>query len=459
MRLLRLVLAIGVASLAAASAASAQRSAQQNNRGIARLEAARAQRPNDAAVARSLGIAYYKAGKFAEARPVLEQAVRLDPRDGSASLYLGLTAEQQKDLPAAKAAYQTYIRFGRTSRVRRQLEARLAAITRQELEVAAKAAVAQEQQLSTQPGLATAVAVMPFRFTGTDSTLQPLERGFAELVTIDLARSSKITVVERSRLQALLDELALQRSGATDTTTNVRAGKIIQAGRIVNGVIRPEAGDRLNVTAAIVNTQTATVAGSANNANTLDQLFAIEKAIVLKLFEDLGVTLTTAERNAIEERPTRSLQAFLAYSKGLKLEDEGKYDEAARSFGEAARIDPSFGAASIKSSETAAAAVGVSLSPASVEANIAGTPEGSVAAQSAQGSAPQSSGNASENSPRSQVESINSSAAGGATAAAGATGGSSTGQPQRDPLSSATGSESGRSSTRVIVIVRVPNNQ
>jgi tetratricopeptide (TPR) repeat protein len=459
MRSLRLVLAATVATLAIVPSASAQ-----NTKGIAKLEAARAARPNDAAVARSLGIAYYKAGKFADARPVLEQAVRLDPRDGSSSLYLGLTAEQQKDLPAAKAAYQTYVRFGRTSRVRRQLEARLAAITRQELEVAAKAAVAQEQQLSTQPGQETAIAVMPFDFAGPDSTLLPLERGFAELVTIDLARSSKLTVVERARIQALRDELALQRSGATDSATNVRTGKIIQAGRIVSGSIVQQ-GDRLRVQANITNTQTTLRPpgdGSSSSENTLEQLFAIEKAIVLGLFNDLGIVLTTAERNAIEERPTRSLQAFLAYSKGLRLEDEGKYQEASRSFGEAARLDPSFGAASVKSTETSAAAVGVNLTATSVEANLAGTPEGSVAQQSQQGNAPPASGNSSENSPRSQVENINSSAAGGATAGAGAGSSTTTGQgsqPTRDPLSSATGSESGRSTTRVIVIVRVPNNQ
>lgn len=456
MHSLRLALAAGVAALTVGCASSRQPSAG----GVARLEQARAARPNDAAVARSLGIAYYKQGKYTEARPVLEQAVRLDPRDGAASLYLGLTAEQQKDLPAAKAAYQTYIRFGRTSRVRRQLEARLAAITRQELEVAAKAAVAQEQQLSTQMGLATAVAVMPLKFTGADSNLVPLERGFAELLTIDLARSSKITVVERARLQALRDELALQSSGATDSSTNVRAGKIIQAGRIVQGSILQQ-GDRIRVDAAIMETQTGAARGGANNENTLEQLFAIEKAIVLDLFNDLGVVLTTAERNAIEERPTRSLQAFLAYSKGLRLEDEGKYEEASRSFGEAARLDPSFGAASVKSAETTAAAVGVSLNANAVEANIAGTPEGNIAQQSQQGSAPSSSGNTSENSARSQVDNLNSSAAGGATAGAGA-GSSSTGQgsqPTRDPVSSATGSESGRSSARVLVIVRIPNNQ
>ena len=70
MRLLRLILVVGAASIAASTASA------QNNKAITKLEAARAQRPNDAAVARSLGIAYYKAGKFAEARPVLEQADR-----------------------------------------------------------------------------------------------------------------------------------------------------------------------------------------------------------------------------------------------------------------------------------------------------------------------------------------------------------------------------------------------
>src|SRR5207237_9708645 len=131
--------------------------------------------------------------------------------------------------------------------------------------------------------------------------------------------------------QALVDESALQQCGATDSSTNVRAGKIIQAGRIVNGQIVQNA-ERLRVDAAIVNTQTSSVAGGAANENTLEQLFSIEKAIVLQLFDSLGVRLTTAERNAIEQRPTRSMQAFLAYSRGLKLEDQRRYDHARRSY-------------------------------------------------------------------------------------------------------------------------------
>jgi len=377
----------------------------------------------------------------------------LNPRDGAGSLYLGLTAERQNDLAGAKAAYQTYQRYGRTSRVRRQLEARLAALTRQELTVAAKSAVAREQQMSAQPGSPRTVAVMPLRFVGVDSSLKPLERGLAELITIDLARSSQLTVVERARIQALVDEIALQQSGQTDANTNVRAGKIIQAGRIVNGQIIQDQ-QRLRVDAAIVNTQTSALQGGAANENTIDQLFTIQKNIVLQLFDSLGVRLTTAERTAIEQRPTRSLQAFLAYSRGLQFEDQGRYNDAARNFGEAARIDPSFGIAAQKSSENQAAAQGAQLTPVTLEANVAGTPEGSVAQQSAQGSAP-GSGNNSDNSARNMAEGLNPSQAGNATQGA-TTGG--TIRPEKDGVSAATGRETSTNLARVIIIVRIPNN-
>ena len=441
---LRSLAAAGIVALTLGCATSGQ----MNATGLARLERARASRPNDAAVARSLGIAYYKAGRFADARTQLDHATRLDPRSGTAALYLGLTAEKQNDPTAARAAYQSYLRYGRTSKIRKQLEARLAALTRQELQVSAKSAVAREQQLSTQPASARTIAVMPLRFIGPDSSLQPLERGFAELITIDLSRSHLLTVVERARLQALLDEMSLQQSGQTDASTNVRAGKIIQAGRIVNGqIVQNPRG--LRVDAAIVNTETSGVAGGAASENSIEQLFTIQKAIVMQLFDSLGVTLTTAERNAIEQRPTRSLQAFLAYSRGLRLEDQGRYDEAARSFGDAIRIDPSFGAARQKNAETQAAALGVVITPAAVEANLVGTPEAATANRASEGSISSTS----ESSAANTANTLNPSSAGNATGGAGA---GSPSTPQRDPLAAAVGSEGPSSTALVTIIVRIP---
>lgn len=448
----RAAAALVLSILASGCLASGGGAGQVSGDALTRLQRARAARPNDAKVVRALGLAFYKNQRYDSARVYLRQATRLDPRDGTSALYLGLSAERLNDIATARDAYRSYQQHGRTSRVRRQLEARLAALTRLELQMAAKSAVAQEQRLASQQGSPRTVAVMPLRFVGSDSTLRPLERGLAELITIDLARSSQLTVVERARMQALLDELALQGSGATDSTTNVRAGRIIQAGRIVSGQIMQD-DQRLRVDAAILNTATSGLAGGAASENTIEQLFAIQKSIVLQLFDSLGVRLTTAERNAIQQRPTRSMQAFLAYSRGLEFQDMGRYGDAARSFGEAARIDPGFSMAAQKSSEAQAAAQGAQLTAVTLEANLAGTSEQAAADQSAQGNVP--GAGARENSARNVAEGLNPSQAANAT---GTAVGVTVSRPDKDPTSAATGRENTTSTARVTLVVRLPNN-
>src|SRR5688500_5830339 len=100
------VLGLAICAVAAACATASRGVSAPD--AVARLERARAANPTSAPVARALGIAYYQAGRFAEASGVLTSATQLDPRDGTSALYLGMAAEQQDDLTAARAAYSTY---------------------------------------------------------------------------------------------------------------------------------------------------------------------------------------------------------------------------------------------------------------------------------------------------------------------------------------------------------------
>jgi tetratricopeptide (TPR) repeat protein len=384
---------------------------------VARLEQQQRAAPASAAVNRSLGIAYHQLKRYPDARAALETATRLDPKDGTAALYLGLTAEAQNDVPAAKRAYSSYLRFGRTSRVRAQLQSRLAALARKELALEAKAAVRQETALSAVPGSARTVAVMPMRFSGPDSSLQPLERGFADLLTTDLSRSSQLTLVERARLQALVDEMKLQSSGATEGATNVRAGKLVRAGTLVQGSLLQLPGSQLRVDAAVVSVPTTQIQGTAQGTDQLDQLFNLEKRIALDLFRELGVTLTVAERNAIEQRPTRSLAAFVAYSRGLVADDEGRYDDAGRYFDDAVRLDPGFGAAQQKSAEASAASAGSAVTSGTIQTSLQGTPEGAVVAAAVGGTAALAGGSLG-GTLKVATDGVNSSAAQGATSGA-----------------------------------------
>ena len=424
---------------------------------IARLEEQQKASPASAQTNRSLGIAYYKSNRNAEARAALETAAKLDPRDGTTALYLGLSDEALGDLAAAKAAYSSYIQFGRTSRVRGQLQSHLAALTRKELTADAKAAVAQEATLSTRPGDPKTIAVLPLRFSGADTTLKVLERGLADLLTTDLARSSQLTLVERSRMQALLDEIKLQQGGGTDAATNVRAGKLVRAGRVVQGAILQVDSTNLRVDAAVVDVPSSQVQGAAQASDQLEQVFNLEKKLALDLFTQLGVTLTVAERTLIEQRPTRSLQAFLAYSRGLTAEDAGRYEDASRYFDQAVRLDPGFGAAQTKSQEASAVAAGASVTPATVEAGLKGTTEGAIVTAAQQGSptaisvSPTGLGNTVQNT----VGDINPSATGVATSSGTASGGAT--QPAaKNPVSEGTGSDKPASTAKVTIVITRP---
>jgi hypothetical protein len=130
----------------------------------------------------------------------------------------------------------------------------------------------------------------------------------------------------------------------------------------------------LDEPAVAVNTQNLQTVGQGSNQNsTLDQLFSAEKALVKATFVDLGITLTPAEQQDVDRRPTQSLEAFLAYSRGLMSEDAGRLDEAARFFDNARSIDPGFSAALQRAQSASAQS---QQTTAKIESGLRGTAEG-----------------------------------------------------------------------------------
>jgi TolB-like protein len=376
------VLALGVWALPAAAQQPKPNDPQQ-----AKLAAKLAANTGSAAANRDLGVWYYKANRFAEARVPLDMARKIDPRDGVAALYAGLAAEQVKDYAAAKDAYNSYLSVGKTARVRKDIAARLVVVTRLDAQAAAKAAVANEARIAQVQGSPTTVAVLPFTTGGTNPDIQPLQVGLADLMITDLAKVKRVTVVERDKIQALADEIALAKTGNVDQTTAVRAGKLIQAGSIVKGSLVATGGTTVTMTSEVVSTQTsATVGTPVTDPNkTLDQVFAMEKDMVNGTFKALGVTLTPREQQDVDRRPTTSYQALLAYGRGLMAQDAGRLDEAARFFESARSADPGFGAALAHAQSAAAAQTTTTVK---IEASLKGTTEGATVSQAATGSAP-----------------------------------------------------------------------
>ncbi|MGH7701488.1 MAG: hypothetical protein ACREMO_00190, partial [Gemmatimonadales bacterium] len=103
----------------------------------------------------------------------------------------------------------------------------------------------------------------------------------------------------------------------------------------------------------VVNSTTQGVVASGSGTDKLQQLFDMEKQVVLQLLQNLGIALTPAEQRAISERPTADLQAFLSFSRGLEAEDRGDFQAAEGFFGAAVARDPNFRAAGERRTQNA----------------------------------------------------------------------------------------------------------
>ena len=336
---------------------------------IPALESQQADHPGDPVVLTRLGVAYFKAARYPDARAALDSVVAGDPRNGLAAIYLGMTTEELGDFTAARTAYEHYVEIARSSDLRNVARQRLALVGRRELEYQARQALAQEATLSQQPPEANTVAVMPFSYTGTNEQIQPLTRGLAQLVITDLAKSRQVRVLERERMQTMLEEMRLSAEGRADPQSAVRSGRLLRAARVVQGAIA-ERGDELRVDAAVVDVGTAGVTASAGTQDQLSRIFDLEKELVFSIFTNLGIQLTDAEREAIDQRPTANLQAFLAYSQGLEAEDRGDFLQAQQFFNQATQLDPGFQAAAQSASQASDLGVAATQTTGDVEAVV-----------------------------------------------------------------------------------------
>ena len=209
-------------------------------------------------------------------------------------------------------------------------------------EQAAKDAIANERALDVATLAPQSLGIPPFRVAASDTTLGALGYGLADLLTTDLARSARLQVVDRLRLDAVLREIRLVESGRVDTVTAPRVGKLVQARRLVLGGLTETPGGGLAINTELADVASGEVREAVSASAPLADILRVEKELAFRLFDQLGVTLTPAERGLVEQLPTKNVAALLAYSRGVRFEAEGRYGEARQEYQRAVQLDPGF---------------------------------------------------------------------------------------------------------------------
>lgn len=209
---------------------------------------------------------------------------------------------------------------------------------------AAKAALENENKLDAGKIPARTFAVLPFTVSSSDTLLKPLGFGLADLLVSDLSKSPELRLVERIQTNAMMRELNLVDEGIADPRQAPRVGRLIGARRILIGDAARGDGGTIRLSARVVDVIGGTVLDLVSAEAPLDRVIDAEKALALLIFERLGITLTPAQRNRIEQKQTVQLAALVAYGRGVQAEAKGDAAGATAAFEDASRLDAAFSA-------------------------------------------------------------------------------------------------------------------
>jgi len=298
-----------------------------------------------------LGVAHFKKGELERATEYLRQAKTIDRLYGKAYLYMGMVYEKQDDLPKAISEYNSYHQLSPYTPMGLKLKARMGVLMRKQIVKEVRAAIEKERTLSVDNLPENSIAVSYFSNHTGKGEYDVLRKGLASMLITDLSQVKSLKVLERQRMQVLMDELKLGEAGLTDASTAPRLGRLLGARRIVSGTLALPQARMFRMDALAVDVVTAESDAKADAMGDEDRFFLMEKELVFDILGDLNVEITQAERDAIQKLPTESFLAFLAYSRGLDYEDRGMYREAAGEYQKAVKLDPGFSQASEKSQE------------------------------------------------------------------------------------------------------------
>lgn len=199
------------------------------------------------------------------------------------------------------------------------------------------------------PGMKN-LAIIDFKNRSVTNREQfdPMEKGFADLLINRLNNSTDLRVVERERIQWILDEIKLQNQ--YDMEGAVRLGKQLGVQSVLMGsfIIMD---DQIWLGARLVKVETSEILLTDEIKGDLDDFFDLVDQIGVKIAEKINVTLK--EVTPEDEAKAPSLDAIMSYSIGLSYLEKEDYRMAYEKFQEALKYDPGYEKAKLKAQSIA----------------------------------------------------------------------------------------------------------
>lgn len=194
------------------------------------------------------------------------------------------------------------------------------------------------------------VAVLPFvnsAIGAANTELQPLSKGIADLLIMELAQNTGIRLVERENIERIIAEQNLARDGRVDDATAARIGRLLGAKHIITGSFVTDRSGTMVLTIKTIDVETSRIAWTHMDRDRTDNFLAL----VAKVGQATNVglklpALTPQARQTSEARNTAQarvpFRAVMMYSRAISAQDAGNRSEALTLFNQVVTEFPTF---------------------------------------------------------------------------------------------------------------------
>ena len=178
------------------------------------------------------------------------------------------------------------------------------------------------------------VAVLYFENPASAKEDEYFRDGITEDIITELSKIKDLWVLTRSAVMEYRDK----------PTTGPEVGRELNAAYVLEGSLR-RAGNRLRITARLVETATARSVWAERYDRELQDVFAIQDEIAQNIAKALKVVLSEQEKRSIQKAPTADVQAYDYYLRGRQYFHQFRrksFDYARQMFARAIVIDPNY---------------------------------------------------------------------------------------------------------------------
>jgi serine/threonine protein kinase/cytochrome c-type biogenesis protein CcmH/NrfG len=181
------------------------------------------------------------------------------------------------------------------------------------------------------PARQKSVAVLYFENQSGAKEDEYFRDGITEDIVTELSKIAQLEIFPRSEMLAFRDK----------PVTALQVGQQLGGSYVLEGSIR-RAGNRVRITAQLVEVSTRHSVWAERYDRQLEDVFAIQEEIARSIAQALRITLTPQEEKTIARKPTENPQAYDFYLRGRSYTRRENMDYGLQMFEQAIQLDPNF---------------------------------------------------------------------------------------------------------------------